>query len=192
MSENHQTWSRSKLWKIGTLSLITLLLLARIGYGQIQPTEHKNSILQGSIEFSPAQANAKDEAGKIQPGTAIKLIVTIKNKGQQANPAGQLYVRYAFAHPLEKEKESLIFETEKKPLPSIEPGNKIQITFDAPHQIPSLLDFIRDDWSLREYQAMAVIEKKEYMIGTLALTFSAHYYPGMKKELPATVTIENP
>lgn len=193
MSNNHQSWSKPTRWKAGILSMVALLLLARIGigYGQTQAKDQKNIILQSSIELSAAQASAGNEAGKIHPGTPVKIMVTIKNKGQQTNPAGQIYVRYALAHPLEKEKGSMIFETEKKPLPPIEPGNKVEIAFDAPHQIPSLLDFIRDDWSLREYQAMAVIYGEEYLLGTLAITFSAHYYPGIKKELPAAISSKN-
>ena len=112
--------------------------------------------------FSLSQTLPGDQTGKIQPGTAVKLVVTVENKGQQESPAGQLYVRYAFAHPLENEAASVIFETEKKPLPAIEPGKKAEIVFDTPHQIPSLLDFVRHDWSIREYQAIALSTIREY------------------------------
>lgn len=188
MSEIHQSKSSFTIWKAGALTILVLLLIVRIGYGQTQLADQKNILLQASIELYPSQTIPGNETGKIQPGTQVKVMVTVKNKGQQKNPAGQLYVRYAFAHPLENEKGSMIFETEKKPLPPIEPGNKAEIKFDGLHQIPSLLDFIRDDWSLREYQAIAIIDKEEYMLGTLAVTFSAHYYPGMKKELPTTIS----
>lgn len=188
MSDNQQSWSRQRLLKVGTYIILALLLLARIGYGQIQVAMNKNVVLQGSIQIQPVKAVSGDQTGKIQPGTPVKILVTMENKGQQASPAGQLYVRYAFAHPLHDEATSVIFETEKKPLPALEPGKKIDITFDTPHQIPSLLDFVRYDWSIREYQAMAVINQEEYMIGTLAITFSAYYYPGIKKEFPTNIT----
>ncbi len=188
MSNNYESLSGRKLLKIGTLTLVALLMLAHLVYGQTPSADQKNIILQSPIEIFPVQPISGDDTGKIQPGTPVKITITVKNKGQETNPAGQIYVRYAFAHPLEKEKGSIIFETEKKPLPPIEPGNKVEMAFNTPHQIPSLLDFIRDDWSLREYQALAVINGEEYTIGTLAMTFSTHYYPGIKKELPTTIS----
>lgn len=188
MSENRQFWSRQGVLKISVLVVLGLLFLARIGYGQTQLADNKNVILQGSIQIQPTKPVPGDETGKIQPGTPVKLIVTVENKGNQNSPAGQLFVRYAFAHPLDKEKTSVLFETEKKPLPSIEPGKKIDIAFDTPHQIPSLLDFVRYDWSIRDYQAIAMINQEEHMIGTLAITFSAYYYPGIKKEFPVKIS----
>lgn len=173
-------------WRIISYAFIlfSLLLLARIGYGQIQMVEAKHAILQGSIHIQPVTPLPNDQTGKIQPGTPIKIVVTVENNSQYPSPAGELFVRYAFAHPLENEARSNIFETEKKPLPSIEPGKQIEIAFDTPHQLPSFLDFVRYDWSMREYQAIAEFNHEENLIGTLALTFSAYYYPGVKKELP--------
>ena len=187
MSDHHQSLSGRRLLRAVVFIVICLLLLARIGYGQIQGSDRKHGILQGSIHLQPVQAFPGDQSGKIQPGTAVKLVVTVENKGAQESPAGDLYVRYAFAHPLENEAASVIFETEKKPLPPIEPGKKADISFETPHQIPSLLDFVRYDWSIREYQAIAVVNGTDHTIGTLAITFSAHYYPGIKKEYPVKV-----
>lgn len=187
MSENHQSLSGSRRLKVFAFVILGLLLLARIGYGQSHLVDLKHGVLQGSIHIEPVQAIAGDQTGKIQPGTAVKIIVTVENKGLQESPSGQLYVRYAFAHPLEHEETSVLFQTEKKPLPPIEPGKKIDIAFDAVHQIPSVLDFVRYDWSIREYQAIAVINEEENMIGTLAITFSAYYYPGIKKEFPVKI-----
>ena len=48
---------------------------------------------------------------------------------------------------------------------------------------------MRNDWPIREYQAVAVFPNDEKTIGTLAITFSAYYYPGIKKELPAKIEI---
>ena len=177
-----------RFWKVGTVVfVIVLLLLVHIGYGQMQLANHQNVILQGSIHVQSVKEVPSDQTGKIQPGTPVKISVTVENKGEQISPVGQLYIRYAFAHPLDQEMASVIFETEKKPLPAIEPGQKTDIAFNTPHQIPSLLDFVRYDWSIREYQAMAIIHQEEYMIGTLAITFSAYYYPGIKKEFPVKI-----
>ncbi len=177
----------SHLLKIGLVFIALCLLLARIGYSQTANDPTQAIVLQGSIHIEPAKPVPGDQTGKIQPGTAVKLSATIENKGNQENPPGQFFIRYAFAHPLNNEEKSQIFETEKKSLPSIQPGKKVEIAFDTPHKIPSLLDFVRDDWSIREYQAVALIDKEEYLIGTLALTFSAYYYPGIKKEFPVTI-----
>lgn len=187
MSDHDQSLSGRRLLRIVVFVVICLLLLARIGYGQIQGVDRRYGVLQGSIHLHPTQALLGDQTGKIQPGTTVKLAVTVENKGLQESPAGELYVRYAFAHPLENEAGSMIFETEKKPLPVIEPGKTVDIAFETPHHIPSVLDFVRYDWSLREYQAIAIISGSSNMIGTLAITFSAYYYPGIKKEFPVKV-----
>lgn len=188
--ENHQPGLMWRLWKRVFVSFVLLLIICIcINTVQAQLVTSKNIILQGSIQIQSAKAAINSEqTGKIQPGTPVKITVIVENRGEHESPVGQLYVRYAFAHPLDKEATSIIFETEKKPLPTIEPGKKVEIRFDTIHQIPSLLDFIRYDWSMREYQAITTIDKKDYTIGTLALTFSAYYYPGFKKEIPTQVS----
>lgn len=187
MSNIQHSLPRQRSLKIGLIVIFTLLLSASIGYSQTQTTANKNVILQGSIQIQPTKILPNGQVEQIQPGTPVKIAVTVENKGELASSAGELFVRYAYAHPLEKETTSMIFETEKKELPTIEPGKKIEITFNTPHQIPLLLDFVRDDWSMREYQATALINQKEYLLGTLAITFSAYYYPGMKKEFPTEI-----
>lgn len=153
------------------------------GIEQQQTNQAQGAVLQGSIHLIPTS----DESGKIQPGTNIKVAVTVENKGDSVSQNGSMYLRFALAHPLGAHQTSVIFETEKKPLSAIKPGEKIEIAFESPQKTPSVLDFVRDDWSLREYQAIAVIDDKEYVIGTLALTFSAYYYPTLKKELPIKI-----
>lgn len=186
----HNQFVLNQRWftKVFACVILGLLLLSRIGYSQTQIVDAKPIILQGSIHIQPVTPLPGDQTGKIQPGTPVKLIVTVENRGQQPSSPGQLYVRYAFAPPLENEARSIIFETEKKPLPSIEPGKQINITFDTPHIIPSLLDFVRYDWPIREYQAMAVVNHQENIIGSLAITFSAYYYPGIRKEFPTKIS----
>lgn len=187
MPNHYQSFSSRPLLFIIACMVAGFILLAGTAIGQIAAEEGEQSILQGSIHIQPVKNVPGDLTGKIQPGTQVKISVEVENKGGKVSPAGQIYVRYAFSQPLEHEKSSILFETEKKSLTSIEPGKKIEIAFDTPHLIPSLLDFVRDDWSIREYQAIALIDKQEHIIGTLALTFSAYYYPGIKKELPAEI-----
>jgi hypothetical protein len=189
MSEiNQSVLNQRWLLRVVAWILLGLLIFVRIGYGQTRSPDSALVILQGSTHLQPIQSVPGGESGQIQPGTAVKLTVTVENKGQLASPPGELFVRYAFARPLEKEAISIIFETEKQSLPSIEPGGEVDIHFKTTHQIPSLLDFVRYDWSMREYQAIAMINEEENMIGTLAITFSAYYYPGIKKELPTKIS----
>jgi len=184
MSKHSQSLAPQWFLRVGSILIFGLLLLARIdGYGQTPLEDTQNALLQGSIQIQPLKTVPGDQTDKIQPGTPVKISVIVENKGQQAMPSGELYVRYAFPQPLEKEETSVIFETEKQTFPSIEAGKKIEIVFDNAHQIPSVLDFVRYDWSMREYQAIVAVNKKENLIGTLAITFSAYYYPGIKKEI---------
>ena len=184
MSNENRIWSDRPIWKIGALTILGLLLLARLSFAQMQLTETEEAVLQGTVKLIPTRPLPNGEVSQIQPGTAVKLVVTVENTGQQASPSGELYVQYSYIHPLDKENGSILFESEKKPLPPIEPGKKVEISFDAVHQIPSLLDFIRYDWSYREYKAIAVIKKEEFMIGSLALTFFRLFLSGRKQRNP--------
>lgn len=169
--------------KIIIVSVLSILLLGRFGYTQLEKSNAQFAVLRGTFHIEPAQPIKSDEKGKIQPGTPVKIAVKIENKGTQTNPPGFIFVQYALAKPLHKNDGSAIFQTEKKALPEIEPGKTVEISFDQVHRTPSVIDFVRDDWSLREYQAMVEIDNKIKPIGTLALTFSAYYYPGIVKQL---------
>lgn len=177
---------RGSLTLISTI-LLALLLIGRVGHSKIEKNITEEALLQGSIHLESVTPIPGGQSEKIQPGSAVKIAVSIENKGKIPSPEGDLFVRFAFAHPLDSHKESVIFHTEKKILPPIEAGKKVVIQFDTPHKLTSLLDFVRDDWCIREYQAVAVINQKEYLIGTLAITFSAYYYPGMAKEIPTVI-----
>lgn len=163
------------------------LLALMIGVQFANAQETGNPILVGSIGYEPLkQMEAKDQ---VQPGTSVKLKVEVKNKGKAANKPGKIYLRFSFVKPLESESNSVIFQTEQVDLPAIQPEGKVEIHFEKTHQWPSILDFVRYDWSMREYQAIVVIENKESMIGSLAITYSAYYYPGIRKELPVIVPV---
>jgi len=186
MSGKYHSWSAHPLSKIGLVGLLGLLLLVRLGYAQTL-TENKSSILQGTLQILPVKPLPNNTPIQIQPGTPVHLVVTVENIGKHESPAGELYVKYAFIQPLDKEKGSVLFESEKKALPSIQPGKKVEIPFDNPHQIPSLPDYFRNDWPFREYKAMAIVNHEEHLIGTLAVNFSAYYYPGENIEIPAVI-----
>ncbi len=188
MSKSPRSVSSPLFIRGSLVVLLGSLLLARIAYGhmQMQPKEAvKGAILEGALHVHPLQPLAGDQKDKIQPGTSIKIRAIVENKGEHPSPVGQLYVRYAFAPPLHQEKGSVLFETEKKALTEIPAGKKVELTFEASHTLPTLFDFVREDWPIREYQAIALFDQKEYMIGTLAITCSAYYYPAIGRELPA-------
>lgn len=177
----------NKYTSVSFSTLFAAFALLTMGWMTHCLASNEQAVLQGEITLLPTRGAPQDDGAKIQPGTAVKINVRVDNKGAVKSPSGELYIRYALAHPLHKNETSITFQTEKKKLPAIESGTFVNIAFDTPHQIPSLLDFVRDDWSLREYQAIALIDGKETLIGTLAITFSAYYYPGLKKEIPAIV-----
>jgi len=178
-------------FRLGISLVIGLaFLIINSGYSENQSDVNRQTTLLASIQMEPTKPITGDSTGKIQPGTPVKLLVTVSNQGKAPSAAGELYVHYAFAKPLDREVNSLIFQTEKKPLPVIEPGQQTTIEFSTTHTSPALFDFVREDWPLREYQAIAMIDHEEKLLGTLAITFSAYYYPGIRKEFPTYVKSE--
>lgn len=145
------------------------------------------AILQGAIMVEEYPQPTQFHSDKIQPGNAVSVSILVENKGEVPSPRGDIYVRFGLAKPLDKEVGSVLFETEKLELPSIEPGSKVELKFEKKHQLPSVPDFIRNDWAMREYQAIVNVGGEQKMIGTLAITFSAYYYPGIRKELPNAI-----
>lgn len=144
------------------------------------------ALLQGDICLTPLKPLSDSEM-KIQPGTPIKLSMTVENKGLQSSSSGEVYIRYAFSRPLENDYRSIIYQTERVALPPLAPQEKLTVHFEKEHFLPSLIDFVRDDWPMREYQAIVEFNGLQKAIGTLAISVSAYYYPGVKKELPAIV-----
>lgn len=156
-----------------------------ITYSQNTLTTTETTVLQSEVVVEPTRP--LEEPTKIQPGTPVKLKLIVENKGSKPSASGDVFIQFGYAKPLDNQPKSVIFETEKTTLPSIEPGQKKEIVFASTHTWPTLFDFVRFDWSLREYKAIAIIENEEKILGTLAITVSAYYYPGVKKEFPSEV-----
>lgn len=165
------------------LTLLFVIAFLMLFQGVFAQTEVKQAILQGAVLVQAQPQPTQYQTDKIQPGHSVKLSILVENKGNAASPPSQIYIRYAFAKPLDKDPNSILFETEKVDLPIIEAGNSVELTFDAMHKWPVLPDYIRNDWGMREYQAL--VDGK--IIGTLAITFSAYYYPGIRKEIPVAI-----
>lgn len=145
-----------------------------------------SAILEAKVTILPAYLN--DERSEIiQPGSPIVVTAQIKNIGTKNNENGYFFVRFTYPNPLAGQKNSELYVTEKITLPSIEPGKTEVITFKTTQSSPTLYDFIRQDFGMRQYQAVAVIDSKEYMIGSASLTFSAYYYAGPTHEIPTEV-----
>jgi hypothetical protein len=171
--------------KIGLFTfLIAMTLWMSLQALISQPSQ--GAILAATIKAIPAQTT-QASTGKFQPGYPVKLSVNIANQGKKASSAGIVYLRFVFPKPLDKEPNSLVFKTENVALPSIAAGEQIEISFSTIHQWPFLLDFIRDDWGMREYQAVIIVDNEEHIIGTRTIAVSAHYYEGPNHELPSIV-----
>lgn len=146
----------------------------------------EGAVLQARIETSTVDPNSNKE-GKIQPGSAIVLHAIIKNTGTEANASGEIQLRFMFCNPLENHPKSLLFETEKLCLPSIAPQESVTLTFAKHHIWPSIFDYIRYDWGMREYHAVVTFDGEEQIIGIMPISFSAYYYDSNKREIPKAV-----
>lgn len=185
MKQDHSLLFQTWRWKLGILIVSLFLFFLNVTYGQsVQQTE--KPMLSGTIEIQSNEGKVQAYQ-KIQPGTPIKFELNIENKGEGITPEGEVYIRYAFIKQLEHEPNNIVFQTEKVPVPSLKQGQNISIKFETSQQLPSLVDFIRYDYPMREYQAYFIKNDKEYLIGKLILTFSAYYYPSLRHEIPVVV-----
>lgn len=165
-----------------TLALFTVLSLNVFAADAVK----QGAILEATLNILPAKPGA-DENKNIQPGTPVIVAAVLRNIGTETNAPGVFYVRFLYPEPLNKQQGAVAFSTEKVDLPSIAPGGAASLVFKTPQATPSLFDFIRQDWSLRQYEAVAAINEKEYVLGNTRLTFSAYYYPGTPHESPVQV-----
>jgi hypothetical protein len=158
---------------------------------QNQKSDLLGALLQAQISIKPLNA-FKDQQRKIQPGATVKITAVIKNVGDQPNAPGEFFVRFAFPKPWKKEKNNVLYQTEIVSLPTIKPGNFITFNFSALHQWPSLFDFIRHDWAIREYEGIVLIGKEEQLIGSTSIAFSAYYYEEPKEKAAKVLSASQP
>src|SRR5580700_2733989 len=85
------------------------------------PSQSQVAILEGALDVEPLIPSKKDPE-RIQPGTAVKLKVKVKNIGSKPNEEGKIYVQYAYPEPLADQQDSVLFQTESISLPTIFPG----------------------------------------------------------------------
>lgn len=136
------------------------------------------SQLEGVVTISPSN---NSESERILPNTPVQLQLLVRNVGEQPNNQGDVWIRYALPKPLDSNKDSILYSSEKVALPTIPPGEERIIHFDKLHYLPTIYDFIRNDWGMRKYEAIVNIKGQEMVIGSRPLTFSAYYYLGPPK-----------
>lgn len=143
----------------------------------LKSAQGKEAVLQAKLALTP---------NKILPGSSIDIKAIVKNSGKVPSRPAKLQVRYALPKPLQKNPKSILFETEIVNLPKIEPGQEHSITFETQHLIPTVGDYIKYDWPMRQYQVVLLDgekDEKEYILGTLAISISAYYYEGPAKSV---------
>ncbi len=151
----------------------------------------KGAILEGDITITPVNPSANDSE-KIPAGSTVTK-ATITNMGTQPSAPGEAVIRFAFLKPMDTHAKSVIYETETVPLPWLKPKEHIELLFKTPHQWPSLTDFIKNDWAMRQYQVVVNADKKnEVVIGTRAISYTAYYYPGLSHKMPTPVPAAQP
>lgn len=150
-------------------------------FGGYLHADTNSSSLLATVQFSG------DGSGKFQVGTSLSFGCKIKNLGVQKSPAGQLEIRFQYPASLRDQPNSLLFKTETIEIPSIAAGEQLIVQFKGTQTLPNLFDYIRNDWGMREYQAILTVDQKEYIIGTASLTFSAYYYEAPARKTATSV-----
>ena len=145
----------------------------------IQPED--DIIMKADIMISSVNDS---NSSKIIPGQPVKLKALVKNSGSKKSLRSKIQVIYDYTKPLKSESEKPLYTSKVVEIPEIEPGKSFLVEFDTPHKLPSIADFITEDWALREYQAVLTEADTPKIIGSLAITFSAYYYPAVHKEIP--------
>jgi hypothetical protein len=158
--------------------MIKLLLFCVFCFANISA-----ATLQSTINLTPARP-PMGQTGKIIPSTNVALSAVVRNVGKEASPAGEIFVRFALRPPHQNDPNSVLFATEKVVLPALAVGEEKTITFTKNHLLPTVFDFVRYDWAMREYEAIIEIDGKQAITGTRALAFTAYYYEGASASQP--------
>lgn len=163
-------------------TFFTILLAACIAFSEV--SANQPPILQASISILPMSSLYGD---RLQPGKKAILKLLIKNIGGKTSAIGRTLVRFTFPKILNAAEKKGSFETEPEALPPLNPGQEMEIVFKAQQQLPDLIEFLKNDWPMRIYEAVFKIGEEEFIIGTGTITYSAHYYAGPNKALPSSV-----
>lgn len=154
-------------------------------------SESEGKALLKTTIFAIPKNNPHSTREKVQPGTLMQLQAIVENTGTVPSDAGDIQMRFAFPEPLHSRHRTATFETEKMKLPSIAPGRQVTLVFKKKHQWPSLFDYIREDWAMKEYQAVVTIGSIAKITGTRTVAFSAYYYEGASWDKPVSISSKN-
>lgn len=168
------------------LVLASIFFNTSLSAAEVMRSSLTGAHLQGKVKISITVPEVKDSQ-KIQRDSPIRLSATIKNVGDHANAMGEVFIRFALQKPLDDRVDKITFETEKRTLPSIKPGSTVVMEFDKVNKRSALFDYIRDKWSLHEYEVISIINGKTEVLGRATISVSAHYYEDSNEELPSKV-----
>jgi hypothetical protein len=168
-----------QLKRILTTMLCFLFIQAQAAF-QATP----QAILEATIQL---ESSLSKDVQKIQPGTPILFTAVVRNKGALTSQEGTLQIRFVFSDLVEHLTTGALFQTEQLTLPSIPPGEEITLSFKTPQVLPTIYDFVRQDWGMRRYEAIAAVNGNEQMIGVSSIVFSAYYYARPSQETPKVV-----
>jgi len=148
----------------------------------------RGAILEAIVNILPSKP-IEANPHVIQPGTDVQIQVIVKNTGDAPSAPGSLFARFRLPENFKKTVNDVVYNSEHITIPSIDPGKTLEITFRAEHLTPSLLEFVRADWGMRQYQAVLRIDGQDYVLGHGSLTFSCYYYPTTPQEEPTSVPV---
>jgi hypothetical protein len=145
----------------------------------------QKAVLEAQISIAP-----KDQ---IQPGTEVRLSTTIKNIGTAPNAPASVQIRIdPFINSTGS--KSAVFKTEEKPLPGIQPGQTLQVSFSTTHKLPDLNAFA-EMGMYRVYKAVVTTGTSEKVVGEHSIWITGTYNLSdyLAKGLPGEVpTAQNP
>ncbi|HXV79386.1 MAG TPA: hypothetical protein VEG60_05880 [Candidatus Binatia bacterium] len=145
----------------------------------------QKAVLEAQISLEPKN--------QVQPGTEVKLSATIKNVGTAPNALASIQIRIdPFINSTGT--QNAFFKTEEKPLPSIEPGRTVHVSFSTTHKLPDLNAYAAMGM-YRAYKAVVTSGTTEKVVGEhgiwIAGTYNLSDY--LAKARPGEVpTVQNP
>ena len=145
----------------------------------------QKAVLEAQISIEPKH--------QVQPGTEVKLSATIKNVGTAPNAPASVQIRID-PYINSSGSHNALFKTEEKPLPSIEPGQTVKVSFSTAHKLPDLNGFA-EMGMYRAYKAIVTAGTVEKVIGDHRILITGTYdlSERLAKGHPGEVpTVQNP
>jgi hypothetical protein len=148
----------------------------------------EKAVLEAQISTEPKN--------QIQPGTEVKLSATIKNVGTAPNAPASILIRIDPTID-SSGSHNAFFKTEEKPLPSIQPGQTLQVSFSTTHKLPDLNGFA-EMGMYRAYKAVVTAGTLEKVVGEHRILITGTYNlsdrlaKGRPEEVPTAQNAQPP